>query len=125
MKLTILGLLLGVLFLEGCTSEVSAKRRANAAFLEGQAAGASQAGRSERSAAFVTVLGKVQRSTVQWEEGLTLARAIVTARYVGVRNPKSIMLRRGDETVTIPTGLLLQGGEDPLLMPGDVIERLR
>jgi hypothetical protein len=68
------------------------------------------------------VKGNVMNSVVPWTEDLTVARAIVTAEYLGVRDPVSISVRRhGERFFVSPTWLLL-GVVDPWLEPGDVLE---
>ena len=70
---------------------------------------------------FVTVIGDVRYSRVEWNEDLTLARAIVEAEYIGLRDPKVIILDRSGETLRIHPRNLLRG-EDLYIEPGDVIE---
>ncbi len=71
----------------------------------------------------VTILGEVQRGTIPWVEGLTLARALGEAQYVGQRDPRLIVLTRNGETVGMEGSSFLRGQQgDPPLLPGDVIE---
>ena len=79
-------------------------------------------GSSDEGAAPVTVRGNVRYSTVLWTDGLTVARAIVAAEYVGAREPGSIVVRRQGDRFFVSVTRLLQGIVDPWLEPGDVVE---
>lgn len=68
----------------------------------------------------VTVIGPVEDPKVQWTNGLTLARAILEAKYVGAGNPTAIFLTRQGHTTRINPQQLLTGHDVPL-QPGDDI----
>ena len=70
----------------------------------------------------VVVKGIVRHPVVAWSEDLTVARAIVTAEYVGARDPIVISIRRGHERFYIDPARLVLGIVDPWLEPGDVVE---
>jgi hypothetical protein len=111
----------------GCVSKSEARRRQNLAFAAGQHSGAAQALQSQAQlpptqAPTVTVRGEVRRNAVPWTEGLTLKQAILAAEHIGRREPRSIVLSHGDETITLDTRWLLTIGEDVPLAPGDVID---
>ncbi len=119
------GCLLLVFVTVGCTTDSQAKKRARAAFVTGQRSGAALAQRPPQQPPTVSVLGEVRQQIIPWTEGLTLAQAIVTAEHIGHREPKAIVLHRGEETVTLKTFFLYQAGLNLLLEPGDVIELVR
>ena len=89
---------------------------------------AGPAARAESSAvndslpAQVVVRGIVRHPVILWTEDLTVARAIVTAEYVGVRDPVVISIRRGHERYYVDPARLLLGIVDPWLEPGDLVE---
>jgi len=115
----IAGLLMVLMAAAGCTTKSSARRQAAEAF----AAGQNQAMQTLASQGpEVIVLGPVRHSRVPWEEGLTLAEAIDAADYTGMRDPRSIVLRRAGEVVEISVRDLLRGTANPPVLPGDVVE---
>jgi len=104
--------------LSGCVSKKSTQRT----YLEGVQRGAAAV---QATAPAVTVLGDVRQNVIAWSEGLTLAQAITAAQHVRRVQPRAIILRRGNEAIRIAPEYLFQGGEDPALLPGDVIELVR
>jgi len=64
----------------------------------------------------------VMNSRVPWKEDLTVANAILTAEYLGARDPVSISVRRQGERFFVSPTRLLQGLVDPWLEPGDILE---
>lgn len=115
------------LCLLSCSSREKKQLQLQNAFLAGQQeammqAQSRQAGNQQPS---VTVKGEVQRPTVPWVPGLTLAKAIVAANYMGKEDPKKILLTRAGETHEVRTDRLLNGLEDPELLVGDVIELVK
>jgi hypothetical protein len=60
--------------------------------------------------------------TVPWTDDLTVAKAIVAAEYVSVREPESIVVRRRGDRFFVSVTRLLQGIVDPWLEPGDTVE---
>jgi hypothetical protein len=70
----------------------------------------------------VMVKGNVLNSMVPWTEDLTVAKAILTAEYLGVRDPVSISIRRDGELFFVNQTWLLLGAVDPWLEPGDILE---
>ena len=123
MKRLLLALLWFGLAASGCTTKAKARAHARAAFTawEQQLA----AGNVVQPAQSVKIVGEVRHPVVEWTEGLTLARAIVTAEYVGLNSPFSITITRGGEVISVNPQYLLQGRTDPELEPGDVVEILR
>ncbi len=83
----------------GCTTKSRSQRNAQAAYLAGQNA----ALRRQLAAQFngVTIVGPVQNPQVPWVAGLTLAQAIATAGYIGVNDPKEIIITRQGESATL------------------------
>ena len=113
MRLVILFLVLAV---SGCTTQSKARLKEQNAFLAGQNA----ASRQQQSPG-VTVLGAVQNSAVPWVAGLTLAQAVATANYIGLHEPRQIILTRQGESAVLEPKVLLSGAVVPL-EPGDVVE---
>lgn len=115
----LVGCLVVLLSLAGCTTKSSARRQAAEAF----AAGQNQAMQTlVQQGKVIHVLGPVRQNAVPWQEGITLADAIDAADYTGMRDPRSILLRRADEAVEINVQDLLRGTVNPELQPGDVVE---
>lgn len=69
----------------------------------------------------VTVIGPVQNSLVPWVDGLTLAQAIATAKYVGPSAPQKIIITRRGQQASLDASVLLRGVKVPL-KPGDIVE---
>ncbi len=70
----------------------------------------------------VIVKGNVKYPVIPWTEDLTVAKAILTAEYLGVRDPLTIIIRRqGDRMFVSPTRLV-HGVVNPWLEPGDILE---
>ena len=113
-------LLSAVLFC-GCVSKskAQAQAQARAAYLAGQNAALRQQ-QVEAQAPGVTVVGPVQNPDVPWVEGLTLAQAIATAKYLGQHDPKEIIITRQGESAKLAPKMLLNGADVPL-EPGDII----
>ena len=110
----------------GCVSRSKSDERARQAFIEGQRGGAAAAQQSQGAQArFVTVLGEVRNPTIPWTEGLTLAQAIARAWHTGVRAPRAIVLRHGDESATFAMNFVYQNGNEIPVEPGDIIELVR
>ncbi len=69
----------------------------------------------------VYVLGKVANHVIPWRENLTLAEALLAARYQDMFDPRVIFLIRQGQTTRIDPKQLLKGKVDPVLLPGDVV----
>ena len=102
----------------GCTTQSKARLKERNAFLAGQNAALQQ---QPAQAAGVTVLGAVQNAAVPWVAGLTLAQAVATANYIGLHEPRQIILTRQGESAVLDAKILLSGAVVPL-EPGDLIE---
>jgi len=102
----------------GCTTQSEVQLREQNAFLAGQNAALR---RQQADSSGVTVLGAVRSSAVPWVEGLTLAQAVATANYIGLHEPKQILLTRQGESAALDPKVLLGGAVVPL-EPGDIIE---
>ena len=103
----------------GCVSKSRARLEAQNAFLSGQ--NAALQSQLPSTSGGVTVLGAVQNQSVPWVEGLTLAQAVATANYIGLHEPKQIILTRQGESAVLEPKVLLSGAMVPL-EPGDVVE---
>jgi len=115
MGLVILFLVLAV---SGCTTQSKARLKEQNAFLAGQNAASRQ---QQSPSPGVTILGAVQNSAVPWVAGLTLAQAVATANYIGLHEPRQIILTRQGESAVLEPKVLLSGAVVPL-EPGDVVE---
>jgi len=117
MKISFVILMLA-LAVAGCTTKSAARLKEQNAFLAGQNAVLQK---QQATPAGVTVLGAVQNSSVPWVAGLTLAQAVATANYIGLHEPKQILLTRQGESAALDPKILLNGVVVPL-EPGDVVE---
>jgi hypothetical protein len=102
----------------GCTTKGKSKEQARKAYLAGQARGRSQ---MEPQMAYVYVMGNVTNHSVPWTEELTLARALITAGYLGAGNPTEIVVVRNGLATNIDPIQLLRG-QDVKLNANDRIE---
>jgi len=112
-------LLLSAILFCGCETKSKAQARAQAAYLAGQNAALRQQ-QAQKQDPGVTVIGPVENPDVPWVEGLTLAQAIATAKYLGQHDPKEIIITRQGESAKLAPKMLLNGADVPL-EPGDVI----
>jgi hypothetical protein len=103
----------------GCASRSSARLKEQNAFLAGQNAVLRQQAAAQSNG--ITVVGPVQNPNVPWVVGLTLTQAIATANYLGVQEPKEIIITRQGESATLSLQALINGAVVPL-EPGDVVE---
>ena len=111
-------ILLLALAAAGCTTKSQARLKEQNAYLAGQNAALRQ---QQPESQGVTVLGAVKNPAVPWVEGLTLAQAVATANYIGLHEPKQIILTRQGESAALDPKVLLSGAVVPL-EPGDVVE---
>ena len=102
----------------GCTTKSRARAEAQKAFQAGQQQAEMQAEARRNNVAF---LGPVLNPVVPWSEGLTLARAIVAARWSGLQDPHLIVLMRDGERVELNPAEALAAANMPLF-PGDTVE---
>ena len=114
MKLSLLIVALALIC--GCVSKSKSELRAYQAY----SAGLRDAASSQQKPA-VIVTGEVKNHSVNWAEGLTLAKALLAAEYQGLRDPHRIAITRGGQTYNINVRAFLTGGEDPPLEAGDQI----
>jgi hypothetical protein len=111
-------ILMLVMAVAGCVSKSRIRLESQNAYLAGQNEALRQ---QQPPVTGVMVLGAVQNSAVPWVEGLTLAQAIATANYVGLHDPKQIILTRQGESAVLDPKVLLNGAVVPL-EAGDVVE---
>lgn len=109
-----------IVLFTGCVSKKEADQKARDAYMAGQAAAAKQ-WQAERPPE-VVVRGPVQNPVVPWQEGLTLAQAIVAADYTGYMNPMLIRVTREGQIVSEMKGSDLLQHKDFDLQPGDIID---
>jgi protein involved in polysaccharide export with SLBB domain len=111
-------ILLLALALAGCATKSTVRLKEQNAFLAGQNAALRQ---QQAASPGVTIVGAVQNPTVPWVAGLTLTQAVATANYIGLHEPKQIILTRAGESAALEPKVLLNGVAIPL-EPGDVVE---
>jgi len=104
----------------GCVTKSKAQAQTQAQVQAAYLAGQNAALRQQAQTPGVTVIGPVQNPDVPWVEGLTLAQAIATAKYIGQHDPKEIIITRQGESAKVAPKMLLNGADVPL-EPGDVI----
>ena len=102
----------------GCTSKSKAQSNAAKAFRAGQAQAAMAA---EARQSGITFSGPVLNPHVQWTEGLTLAQAIVVARWSGLKDPRLVVITRAGERVELTPNESVAAAQ-LTLEPGDVVE---
>lgn len=109
-------LILITLFSISCATRSSAEKKAREAFIQGQLAAKMQS-----QPQIITVKGDVMNPILPYSKDLTLAKALISARWRGIREPKFITIIRGEESFKIKTSDFLAAGEDLPLEPGDII----
>jgi len=119
MKILLSGLILLALATGGCTSRSKAQAQAQAAYAAGQQQAMVRMNDAQRTS--IRVIGNVRNPDIPWADGLTLAQAIVAAEYLGVHNPRQIVVVRQRERFPIDPNSLL-GGRDIPMEPGDTVE---
>ena len=110
----------------GCVSKSKANAQARKAYIAGQQETMvrMQQMQTQGQGPCVTVNGEVRNHVVPWTEGMTLAKALVAADYLGAADPAQvIILRNGIGKRVEPRKLL--SGEDIPLQPGDVVHLLQ
>jgi hypothetical protein len=109
-------------FATGCVSKATSEARVRGAYLAGQRdAMANMLQQKPGQTNSVTFIGPVNHPVVPWSEGLTLAKAILSAVYNSQTDPAMIIIRRPTEQIQVDPKRLLDGGDFPL-KPGDVIQ---
>jgi hypothetical protein len=107
----------------GCTTKSQARREAQQSFLEGQRQVlAAQQQAQAAPQPVVWFRGLVRQSRIPWTEGLTLSQALAAAQYTGALDPAVIVVIRQGQAHGVDPRRLLRGEDDPLLLPGDLIE---
>ena len=118
-------LLLAIPF-AGCVSKSKAQAQQRAAYIRGQQETMirMQQMQTQGQGPCVTVNGEVSNHVVPWTEGMTLARALVAADYLGAADPAQIIILRNGVGKRVEPRQLLSG-EDIPLQPGDVVHLLQ
>lgn len=101
----------------GCVSKAKCDLRAREAYLKGQQEATAK---QKNQAKFVIVRGDVKNEVVPWTEDMTVAKAIVAAEYLGLVDPKRIIVIHDDKPTEIKPSDLLNGKDLPL-EAGDVV----
>jgi hypothetical protein len=107
-------------FVAGCVSKNNAQLQARMAYLAGQQAAIAQA-QQQAQGPTVRVQGQVKYPVIAWTEGMTLARALVSAQYASNTDPGAIIIRRAGQEIPINLQRFYAGDDYPV-EAGDVIE---
>ena len=110
--------LLSATFLTGCISKSKARANSQAAFRAGQSQAMIAAEAKQHGISFT---GQVLVPIVPWSEGLTLAQAIIAARWTGLHDPRLVIVTRAGERVELTPNESLAAAEFPLAA-GDEVE---
>ena len=102
-----------------CVSKSKANARSRTAFAAGQQQGIGQTADARR--VNIRFIGPVRQFEVPWQDGLTLAQAIVIADYTEARDPTVIWILRQRERIAVSPRDLLAGKDFPL-EPGDTVK---
>jgi hypothetical protein len=113
--------LLALIVLNGCVTKTEAKRQAQVAFMQGQQQAMMRMQQMQSHGPSVSFTGPVQSMVVAWHPGLTLAKAIISANYLGSGDPSAIVIHRYGQDIPIDPKTLLNG-EDVPLQNGDTVE---
>ncbi len=122
MRAAALCILLAVMAGAGCVSEKKAKLEARQAYVAGQEQAMQAAMQArQQQGPVVFVRGPVNHPVVQWEEGMKLSKAIVTAEYTGFMNPRLIQVLRNGQVVGEFKAIDLLNRHDMELEEGDTV----
>ena len=111
-------LLMASVLVAGCTSKSKSRANAQKAFRAGQAQATMAAEARQKNISFT---GPVLNPIVTWTEGLTLAEAIVAARWSGLADPRLVIFTRAGERVELTPNESVAAAQLPL-EPGDAVE---
>jgi hypothetical protein len=115
-----------VLATSGCASKAKQQAQVRRAYAAGEQAARAQMEQHQRQQEQLTadsqvrILGHVRNPLLNWEPGLTLARALVEADYENGRTPTAIVIYRNNQQVNIDPQRLMEG-EDYPLFAGDIV----
>ena len=110
----------------GCANKAKQQVQIRRAYAAGEQAARAQMEKAQQQQQQLTtdsqvrILARVRNPVLNWEPGLTLARAIVEAEYDNTRTPTAITIYRSNQQVSIDPQRLLDG-EDYPLFAGDVV----
>lgn len=105
--------------LAGCMSKARARQEAQVAFQAGQQRNPEQA---QIVANTLLIRGQVRTPVVTWRPSMTLSAALLEADYQGRTGPHRLTLMRQGVVYPIDIRRLLKGLDDPMVLPGDLIE---
>ena len=110
----------------GCVSKSKAQAQARKAYIAGQQETMvrMQQIQTQGQGPCVTVNGDVRNHVVPWTEGMTLAKALVAADYLGAADPAQVIILRNGIGKRVEPSKLLSGEAIPL-QPGDVVHLLQ
>lgn len=109
-----------IALLAGCETKKEARLQAHEAFMEGQMQAQQQMKKDLPPQ--VVIEGPVNNHVVAWQDGLTVAKAIVTADYTGFMNPVLVRVVRNGQIVAELRGIDLLHHQDEALQPGDIVD---
>lgn len=110
--------MLCVALLAGCTTKAKSRAEAQKAYNFGQAQTAALEEAKKTGIAFT---GPVLNPVVPWREGITLAEAIIAARWAGMKDPTHVVVIRAGERVDLSPDESVAAAELPM-EPGDQVE---
>lgn len=119
MKLRLIVSLALLSLIVGCESRSTARAKARAAYAAGRAAAHRQIDEEQRTS--IRVIGDVNTSEFEWEEGMTLARVLLVAEYQNKGEPRKICIDRRGLRIPVNMKAFLKG-HDVVLEPGDIVE---
>jgi hypothetical protein len=119
-------LTLGIAAGSGCASGKKARARARDAYLAGKfQATQSLQNQNKDKQPPIAVQGPVLNTLVEWREEITLAEAIVEAKYQPATTPRTIVIIRNGQAQNVNPRQLLSGKINPILEPGDIVQLMR
>ena len=118
--LPLVALLVSSALLSGCISKARARAQERAAFVAGEQQAMHNMQELRNSGPTISVVGPVKNPVLPWTEGLTLAKALVNAQFLGSADPTQILVVRSGEATPYDPKTLLQGKDVPL-QPRDVV----
>lgn len=119
-NVTLAAAMLCVAHFAGCTTKARSRAEAQKAYNLGQAQTAASEDAKKNGIAFT---GPVLNPIVAWREGITLAEAIVAARWTGLKDPSLVVVTRAGERVELSPDDSVAAAQLPM-EPGDQVELL-
>lgn len=105
------------ILITGCISKSKSDLLVREAYLAGQKQALDK---KQNQSQVVIVRGDVKNEIVPWTEDMTVAKAILQAEYLGLADPKRIIVVHNDVGTEIKPSDLFRGKDVPL-EPGDMV----